>query len=113
MSQICTLETLIGLRALYFDHVISVELMVNGINGSTTVMVLAWQVVIQINSEMNCMAKNKCPDNQKLDTRRRGENLVDIVLSIEVVAHKWKKNLNATSNSGQDQEHVYLCILCL
>ena len=29
----------------------------------------------QINSEMNFIAKNKCPDSQKLDTRHRGENL--------------------------------------
>ena len=29
----------------------------------------------QINSEMNCIPKNKCPESQKLDTRRRGENL--------------------------------------
>ena len=44
-------------------------------------MVLACQVgpfhlaLTQINSEMNCIAKNKCPESQKLDTRRRGENL--------------------------------------
>ena len=44
------------------------------------IMVLACQVgpfhlkLTQINSEMNCIAKNKCPENQKLDTRRRGEN---------------------------------------
>ena len=65
-------------------------------------MVLAWEVgpfyltLTEINSEMNCIAKNKCPDNQKLDTRGRlGENL------------------NATSDSCQDQEHVYFYILCL
>ena len=46
-----------------------------------TVMVLACQVgpfhltLTQINSEMNCIAKNKCPEDQKLGTRRRGENL--------------------------------------
>ena len=44
-------------------------------------MVLACQVgpfhltLTQINSEMNCIAKNKCPESQKLDMRRRGENL--------------------------------------
>ena len=32
----------------------------------------------QINSEMNCLAKNKCPESQKLDTRRRSENLIAI-----------------------------------
>ena len=43
-------------------------------------MVLACQAgpfhltLTQINSEMNCIAKNKCPESQKLDTRRRGEN---------------------------------------
>ena len=45
------------------------------------IMVLAYQVgpfhltLTQINLEMNCIAKNKCPESQKLDTRRRGENL--------------------------------------
>ena len=44
-------------------------------------MVLACQVgpflltLTQINSEMNCIVKNQCPENQKLDTRHRGENL--------------------------------------
>ena len=44
-------------------------------------MVLAYQVgpfhftLTQINSEMNCIAKNKCPESQKLVTRRRGEKL--------------------------------------
>ena len=63
-------------------------------------MVLAWQVgpfhliLTQINSEMNCIAKNICSEIQKLDTRRRGENL------------------NATSTC-EEQEHVYFCILSL
>ena len=67
----------------------------SGINGSTTVMALACQVgpfhlmLTQINSEMNFIAKNKCPDSQKLDTRCRGENLI------------------AISDMCQDQEHVY------
>ena len=48
------------------------------------IMVLACQVgpfhltLTQINSEMNCIAKNKCPESQKLDTRRRRENLIAI-----------------------------------
>ena len=48
------------------------------------IMVLACQVgpfhltLTQINSEMNCIAKNKCPESQKLDTRRRSENLIAI-----------------------------------
>ena len=56
------------------------------------IMVLACEVgpfhltLTQINSEMNCIAKNKCPDSQKLDTRRRGENF----------------------NACQEQRHVYL-----
>ena len=49
----------------------------------------------QINSEMNCKAKNKCPESQKLDTRRRGENL------------------NAICDTCQEQQHLYFCILCL
>ena len=54
----------------------------SGINGELyEIMVLACQVspfhltLTQINSDMNCIAKNKCPESQKLDTRRRGENL--------------------------------------
>ena len=45
-------------------------------------MVLACQVgpfhltLAQIKSEMNSIAKNKCPDSQKLDTRRREEDFV-------------------------------------
>ena len=45
------------------------------------IMVLACEVCpfhlkfTQINSEMNCIAKHKCTKSQKLDTRRRGENL--------------------------------------
>ena len=45
----------------------------------------------RINSEMNCIAKNKCPDSQKRDTRRGGENF----------------------NAYQEQRHVYFCILSL
>ena len=63
------------------------------------VIVLACQVgsfyltFTQINSEMNCIAKNKCPDNQKLrdEKRRRGENF----------------------NACQEQRHVYFYILSL
>ena len=46
----------------------------------TTVMVLACQVgpfhlaLTQINSEMNCIAKNKYPESQKLDRKHRSEN---------------------------------------
>ena len=32
----------------------------------------------QINSEKNCIAKNKCPVSQKLDMRYRSENLIAI-----------------------------------
>ena len=52
------------------------------------IMVLACQVgpfhltLTQINSEMNCIAKNKCPDSQKLDTRRRGENSFSLIYSM-------------------------------
>ena len=40
----------------------------------------------QINSEMNCIAKHKCLDSQKEDTRRRGEKF----------------------NACHEQRHVYL-----
>ena len=48
------------------------------------VIVLACQVspfhltFTQINSEMNCIAKNKYSECQRLDTRRRSENLIGI-----------------------------------
>ena len=65
------------------------------------IVVLACQVgpfhlkVTQINSEMNCIAKHKCPDeSQKLDTRRRGENF------------------NATSHVSRGTTYIF-CILCL
>ena len=73
---------LIGLRTLYSDHVLlrirsfQLELM-----EKHKVMVLAYQVglfhltLTQLNSEMNCIAENECPESQKLDMRRRGENL--------------------------------------
>ena len=35
----------------------------------------------QINSEMNCIAKNKCPDSQKLDRRRK--------YGIELICREW------------------------
>ena len=90
------------MRAVFRSRALALaKSLFSGINGSTTVMVLAYQVspfyltLAQINSEMNCIAKNKCHDSQKLDTRRRGENL------------------NTTPDMCQEQEHVYFCILCL
>ena len=83
--QIGTLETLIGSRALYSDHVV---LLLRKKNISVELMAvrLLWFLwfwycqggpfhleFTQINSEMNCIAKHKCPDSQKVDTRRRGE----------------------------------------
>ena len=65
------------------------------------IMVLAYQVgpfhltLTQINLEMICIAYNKCPESQKLDMRRRGENL------------------NATSHVSHTYQHVYFLILCL
>ena len=59
-------------------------------------MVLASQIgpfhlkLTQINSEMNCIAKHKCTVSQKLDTRRRGENL------------------NAGHHTCQEQQHIFL-----
>ena len=83
LSQIGTLETLIGSRGLYSDHVLW-DVRSTSLAKYETVMVLACQVVMvlafhltltQINSKMNCIAKNKCPESQKLETRRRCENL--------------------------------------
>ena len=53
------------------------------------VMVLAWQVglfrltLTQIKSEMNCIAKNKCPDSQKLDLQFAEEFLVSTVVHVQ------------------------------
>ena len=80
-SQIGNHETLIGSRALYSDHVLLLPLFLVGINGETRNFGFACQAgpldltLTQINLEMNCTAKNKCPESQKLDTRHRGENL--------------------------------------
>ena len=71
-------------RALFADHVratcevclFQCELMVK-----YEIMVVACQIgpfhlkLTQIKSEMNCITKHKCTESQKLDTRRRGENL--------------------------------------
>ena len=77
-SQVGDLETMIGSRARYSDHVF-VRLF-----SWEAIMVLACQVgpfhltLTQINSEINCIAKNKCPESQKLDARRRSENMIAI-----------------------------------
>ena len=70
---------LIGLHAFYSDHTL---LQVRSFQLESMlkheIMVMACQVgplhltLTQINS-MNCIAKNKCPDSQKLDTGPRGE----------------------------------------
>ena len=76
-SRIGTLETLIGSCALRVVHLWK-SLMANI---KCEIMVLACQVgpfhlkLTQINSEMNRIAKNKCLENQELDTRCRGEKL--------------------------------------
>ena len=74
---------------------LSVELM-----AKYEIVVLACQFgpfhlkVTQINSEMNCIAKHKCPDSQKVDMRSRGENF------------------NATSHVSRATTYIF-CILCL
>ena len=81
VSQIGIIETLIGLRTLYSDNVLlrslfSVELWRTVGNHGLACQVGPFHLTLtKINSEMNCIAKNKCPESQKLDTRRRGENL--------------------------------------
>ena len=92
VSQIGTLETLIGSRALYCNRVLLLLLLrSSGINGEVRNYVLAGQVgpfhltLIQINSEMNCIAKKKCPESQKLDTRHRGENLIAHTATIHFI----------------------------
>ena len=112
-SQMGTLETLIGrklailrpwlvrARCISIMCSCSCEVSFQWNWWSTTVMVLACQVgpfhltLTQINSEMKCIAKNKCLESQKLHTRCRGENL------------------NNTSDTCQDQQHVYFWILSL
>ena len=98
--QVGNLETLIGSCTLYSDLMLLWSTcFFNGEAGNYGV--LACQVglfhvtLTQINSEMNCIAKNKCPESHKLDTRCRGENL------------------NTTSDTCEEQQHVYFCIFCL
>ena len=61
------------------------------------IMVLAYHVgpfhltLTQINSEMNCIAKNKCPESQK--TR--------------------DAEVRTPHHTCQEQQHVYFCILSL
>ena len=78
-SQVGNLETLMGSRAVFWSHALALAKSL--FSELYKIMVLACQVgpfhlmLTQINSEINCIAKNKCPDSQKLDARRRGENL--------------------------------------
>ena len=64
-SHVGNLETLIGSLGLYSDHVL------NDVRSTSLAKLrLACQVgpfyltFTQINSEINCIAKNKCPDSQ-------------------------------------------------
>ena len=67
VSQIGTLETLICARAVFRLRALASTLFSVGINEKHEIMVLACQVgplhlkLTQINSEMKCIAKNKCP----------------------------------------------------
>ena len=69
VSQIGTLETLICARAVFRLRALASTLFSVGINEKHEIMVLACQVgplhlkLTQINSEMKCIAKNKCPEN--------------------------------------------------
>ena len=96
MSQIGTLEALIGRKSAILRRLLIRARCIPITSLATSlfslefmekheIKVLACQVgpfhltFTQISSEMNCIAKNKCPDSQKLrheadDTRRRGEN---------------------------------------
>ena len=64
-------------RALYSDHVLlrvhSFHLEFN-VEGRIYSFGLPGRSVPP-HVHLNCIAKNKCPESQKLDTRRRGENL--------------------------------------
>ena len=71
----------------------------------------------QISSEMNCIAKNKCPESQKLDTRRKGENLnaTDItrVLALKCLRRRCfsvecSSFLNAFSGSPSHETEISL-----
>ena len=90
-SRIGTLETLIGSRAVCeVRHCPSLKVC----HGEWMVNYEYWfcQVnpfhlkLTQINSERNCIAKHKSPDSQERNTRRRGENF----------------------KACQEQRHVYL-----
>ena len=76
--QVGNLETLIGSHTLCSNHML---LRTSFFMVKHEIVVLACQVgpfnvmLTQINSEMNCIAKNKWSESQKLDTRRIGENL--------------------------------------
>ena len=72
-SQVGSLEMLIGSCVLYCDHVLLrvYALLSWNLMAKDEIMVLACQVspfhlkLTQINPEINCIAKNKCPDSQR------------------------------------------------
>ena len=81
MAQVGNLETLIGSHALYSDHALllrpfhceEAQDYAFGLPGRS--------VSPHVDSDKlrnELQAKNKCPESQKLDTRRRRENLIAI-----------------------------------
>ena len=67
------------------------------------IMVLACQVgpfhlTYQMNSEMNCIATTKCPESQKLDTRRRGVYIVHDLSGIHTKTRIMFYSYRATTN---------------
>ena len=72
-------------------------------------MVLTCQVgpfhlmLTQINLEMNCVAKNKCPESQKLDTRSRGENLIATPTCV-IYSIPWPTTVTAKANHSRQKQ---------
>ena len=87
-SQIGNLETLWDVRSTSLSKCF--------FSAKYEIKVFAYQVgpfhltLTQINSEMNCITKNKFPESQKLDMTRHAEE-----------------------SRVKSQQHVYFCILCL
>ena len=112
-SQVGNLEALIGSRKLYSDHALllsrslfSVELLIA--NCTREIMVLACQVgpfhltLTQINSEMNCIAKKKCPESQELDETQRWELECYLFYTVAHNCHGKSKSLTAKAKPDRD-----------
>ena len=147
VSQIGTLEALIGLKLEILRHwlvrarcipITCLHTCSVGINGKHEITLLASQVglfhltLTQIISEMKCIAKNKCPDSQKLDTTRhetqrwelqqvsRTKTCISFLHSFSLIYFMWckkifrKSYLHSETKSVEclhSSHNLFLCVV--